>query len=190
MPHVELDAERGRADLLDDRGGVPERVEDRPALDAFRLERLERDAQVELLRFGRYFAQAAERGRAVARAGEAEDGGGLECREPVERAEDRVDSVTRIGRAGEEWQRQDRGDGRDGGGRAEAALAQERERVVVGTVAELQLPDADPVQAGGAYVRTSSAKPAASVLTCETEIRGRPSGSLDTPGDRVTGFDI
>jgi hypothetical protein len=37
----------------------------------------------------------------------------------------------------------------------------------------------------------SSAKLAVSVLTCDTETRGWPSGSLDTPmGDGVTAFDI
>src|SRR5438067_8976811 len=40
VPDVELDAERGRADLVDDGGGVAERAQHRPALDPLRLERL------------------------------------------------------------------------------------------------------------------------------------------------------
>src|SRR5438874_5870310 len=72
VPHVELDAERGRADLLDDRRGVAERARDRPVLEALALERLQGDAQTEALRLGDDLAQTVERCLAVARAGDAE----------------------------------------------------------------------------------------------------------------------
>src|SRR5438270_281064 len=79
----------------------------------------------------------------------AEDGGRLEGRGPVQRAQDRVDAVARLVGAREERQGEDRRDRRDGGRRAEPALAEERDRLVVQAVAELHLPDADAVEAGG-----------------------------------------
>src|SRR5581483_663173 len=142
MPDVELDAERRGADLLDDRRGIVERARDRPALEALALERLQRDAQADPLGLGDHLAQASEGGATVAGAGDAEHGGGLEGREPVQRAQDRVDALARVVRAGEERQGKDRRDRRDSGGRAEPALAEERDRLVVGAVAELHLPDA------------------------------------------------
>src|SRR5947209_3154041 len=83
MPHVELDTERRRADPFDDRRGVAERARDRPVLEALALERLQGDAQADLLGFGDHLAQPSERCLPLARACDAEHGGGLEGREPV-----------------------------------------------------------------------------------------------------------
>ena len=158
-----------RADLLDDPGGIAQRVQGRPALDPLRLEGLEGDPQVEPFGLGDDLAQAADRGVLLAGAGEAEERGGLEGGETVERAEDRVRSLARIARPGQVRERIDGGDARDGGGRAEAAFAQECDRFVVWAVAELQLPEPCRSARPSKYARMSSAKVAASVLTCDTE---------------------
>src|SRR6476660_951993 len=93
MPDVELDADGGAADLVDELGGVAERVQDRPALDPLQLERLDGEPQAEPLRLARDLAHAADRGLTVAGAGEAEDRGRRVRRQDLERAQYRVHAL-------------------------------------------------------------------------------------------------
>src|SRR5579862_4307987 len=79
MPDVELDAERGRADLVDEGGRVAQCVQRRPLLDALGLEWLDGDTQAEALGLARDLAEAADRGVPVAGAGKAQDGRRLEA---------------------------------------------------------------------------------------------------------------
>src|SRR6476646_7993051 len=51
VPDVELDADRGRAGLVDELDGLAQRVDDRPALEALALERLEREPEAGALGF-------------------------------------------------------------------------------------------------------------------------------------------
>ena len=92
----------------------------------------------------RDLAHAADRGLAVAGAGEAEDRRRLVRREDLERAEQRVDPLTEGVRTGQQRQRVNGGDRGNGRRRAEAARAELLERAVV----ELELPDSDPVDSG------------------------------------------
>src|SRR2546430_6958273 len=89
VPDVELDPDRVAAYLLEELGGIPEGVQDRPALDPLQLERLDGQPQAEPLRLARDLAYAADRGLAVARAGEAEDRRRLVRPENLERAQQR-----------------------------------------------------------------------------------------------------
>ena len=73
MPDVELDPDGGAAHLVDEPSGIAERVQDRPALDAFQLERLDGQSQAEPLCFTRDLAHPADRCLTVARTGETED---------------------------------------------------------------------------------------------------------------------
>jgi hypothetical protein len=127
VPRVELDPDRGRADLVDELDGVGERVHDRPVLDPLALERLERDPQPQPRRLGRDLAQAVDDRRAVARPRQADDPARAERREPVERAEDGVDAFARVVRPGKERQRVDRRDLGDGARRAEPAVPESLE---------------------------------------------------------------
>ena len=60
----------------------------------------------------------------------------------------RLDPLVRILRAAEQRQRQDRGDRGHGGRGLEAARLEELEQLEILALGQLQLPDADPVQAG------------------------------------------
>ena len=89
-------------------------------------------------------------GRAIAdRPGQADDRGRLEAREPRHARAQRVDALLRIGRALHAGQRELQ-EGRDGGhavGDAEAALAHEPRARLVVALGQLELPDADAVEA-------------------------------------------
>jgi hypothetical protein len=124
VPHVELDPDRIRADLVDQLRGLAERVHDRPALDALALERLEREPPAEAFRLARDLAQAGDDGRAVAGAGQRDDAARAERGEPLERGEDRVDALARVLRAGQQRQRVDRRDRGDRRRGAEPARAE------------------------------------------------------------------
>src|SRR5438067_5000717 len=137
VPDVELDPDRVAADLLEELGGIPEGVQDRPALDPLQLERLDGQPQAEPLRLARDLAYAADRGLAVARAGEAEDRRRLVRRENLERAQQRGNPLAHGVGAGQQWQRMHRGNRRNCRRGAEAARPELLER----TVAELELPD-------------------------------------------------
>jgi len=107
VPDVELDADRGRAGLVDELDGLAQRVDDRPALEALALERLEREPEAGALGFGAELAQALDdegparpRSGAARAAGDAEDGSGAKGGETVDRPQDRVDPLPRVGRAG------------------------------------------------------------------------------------------
>src|SRR5262249_9608242 len=88
-------------------------------------------------------AEPRDGGLAVARSGEAEDRRRLEAREALERVEQRVDALPRVVRARDERQGMDRRNLRHGRRRAQTARAEELERLVVGALPELLLPDPD-----------------------------------------------
>src|SRR4051812_43036465 len=144
VPDVELDPNGVAADLLEELGGIAERVQDRPALDPLQLERLDGQPQVETLRLARDLAYAADRGLAVARAGEAEDRRRLVRRENLERAQHSGHPLAHGAGAGQQRQRMHRRNRWNGRRGAEAARPELLERVV----AELELPDSDPVDSG------------------------------------------
>src|SRR5207237_8360916 len=72
LPDVELDPDGAVVDLLDERSGFAERVQDRPALDSLQLKRLDGQSQAEPLRLPPDLAHAPHRPLTVTRAGEAQ----------------------------------------------------------------------------------------------------------------------
>src|SRR5579884_331416 len=152
VPRVELDAERRRvAGVPDQLDRLPERGDDRPLRRVEALVGLERDRQPEALRLAGERAQAVGDGRprvvrvaAGAGAGQADDPGRPERREPLERGAERLHAGGGSVGAAKERQGQDRRDRGHRRGRGEAARLEELERLGVAAVRKLQLPDADP----------------------------------------------
>ena len=155
MPDVELDPDRVAADLVDQLGRLAERVEidqfstpsrwngssasRTPALSASRASVRSPSTTI---------ARASPGSRSPAGPVKQSTADGLEPREPVHRGAERGDPLPRILRAGQQRQRQDRRDGGDRRRRAEPARGKLLARLLVRSLAELQLPDADPVDAG------------------------------------------
>src|SRR5439155_21278063 len=130
------------AGLVYQLAGVAERVHERPVLDAPALERLERDPDARPHGLGRELAEAVDdegpRVVGAAAAGgprQAEDRGGLERGEPVQRGAERVDPRPRAVRPGQKRQGPDRRDRGPGASAAEAARRQEPATHVLGPAA-------------------------------------------------------
>ena len=92
VPDVELDPDGVAADLVDERGCIAERVQNRPALDSFPLERLDGEPQAKPLRLPRDLAHPVDCGRTFTWSGEAQDRRRFIRRKDFERAKERVDA--------------------------------------------------------------------------------------------------
>ncbi len=157
MPDVELQRQcRQIARVADQLQRLGDRRDDRPLLATVALVRLERDSQVERRGLRGDLPQPLndDPARSVriapgAGAGQADDPARPKRRQPVQRAEDRVDALPGIIGAAEQRQRKNGGHGRNRRGAVEPGALEQKQRVVVGAVAELLLPDADPVEPGG-----------------------------------------
>ena len=175
-----------------ERGGVGERVQERPVLDPLALERLEREPDAGALGLGGDRAQAVDDDRArrvrvavAGGAGEADDRGRAEGASGAPRRRAR-----RSARAGRSGPAAAAAAASRGPGTAEAEpspLAASCSSAGVGPSPSFSSQTPIPSTPAPAYARTSSAKLAASVLTCEIENGGSVCGSLDTRrSDRVT----
>ena len=90
----------------------------------------------------------------------------------MQRGKERIDALARVIRAWKQRQREDRGHGGHRGSRAKAARAEGLDRPVVRPVAELELPDTDPVDA---------------LLTVDPEVVEEALGERRHLGDREAG---
>ncbi len=152
MPEVDHDPDIGQAGLVEQVEGLGDRRDQREPVALGGMDRLETEPNARVVGGGGDPAQAVdhELPRLVlvpvaGRPGQAEHAVGLERREPVHRRAERADALLDVLRALDHRVRQDRRHGRDAVGHLQAARAQRRQVVLV--VAELHLPDPDPVEA-------------------------------------------
>jgi hypothetical protein len=153
VPEIDHDPDVGQSGFVEQLERLRDRRDERELVALRGVDGLEPEPNARVVRRRGEPAQAvddhAARLRLVAAAGgagEAEDAARVEAGEAMQRGAHRVDALLDVLRAVDDGVRQDRGHERDAVGRAQAAPAQHFEIAVV--VAELHLPDPDPVEAG------------------------------------------
>ena len=181
VPGVELEPERrAAARVCDQLEGGGDRARDRPLLAAVRLVGLEREPRPGEVGLGRERAQCADDDltsrigiEACSRPGQADDAGGAERGQPVDRGADRVDPLLRI--LGPPSSGSGRGDGIAGTADAASSPLDSNASSTAPSFPSSgsfssQIPT--PSRPAPAYAARSSSKLAGNVEICEMEKRG------------------